>query len=520
MPELDGYGVLTQLQQDVTTAAIPFIFLTAKAERSALRQGIELGADDYLTKPFTPAELLRAITVRLKKRATVTQYYTNQIKQAEAGLDYLVHYDSLTHLPNQRLLQKQFNQIQAQLNGQAQLLPLLLIGLDQFSQINEAFGHAFSNLLLKAVAERLVTWVKGLGHPINTLACLNTEQFTLLLKPMQCQQDAAKMAQTILGLLAQPFELNGHKVFITASIGITLYPNDSGEFCSLATNAEMAMNRAKQRGGNHYQFYTPDMQVSPFERLALEASLRHALERSEFQVYYQPQVDLKTGQIISAEALVRWCHPEHGLISPAKFIPLAEATGLIVPLGEWVLRTACTQAKAWQLANFVPLQVAVNLSVRQFNQPNLSQKVARILQETGLEPQFLDLELTESMLMQDTEAAIKTMIELKALGISISIDDFGIGYSSLSYLQKFCFDTLKIDQCFVRNIDSNPGNAAITAAVTQMAHSLNLKVIAEGVETELELACLRQQQCDAMQGYLFSRPILAIEFEKLLATAK
>lgn len=339
MPELDGYGVLTALRQDWATATIPLIFLTAKADRSDMRQGMQLGADDYLIKPVTPAELLQAIATRLERQAAIIERYTN-------------------------------------------------------------------------------------------------------------------------------------------------------------------------------------MKLGSSKRLALEVSLRHALEREEFQVYYQPRVDLQTGEIISAEALLRWNHPERGLVLPAEFIPIAEETGLIIPIGEWVLRTACVQAKAWQVAHLAPIQVAVNLSARQLIQNNLTKKIFQILTEKNLEHNFLELEITESLLMQDAENASKTLRELRSIGVSISIDDFGAGYSSLNYLHKFQFDTLKIDRSFIRNIANNPENAVITKAMIQMAHGLNLKVIAEGVETEAELAFLCQQQCNAIQGYLFSRPVPAAEFEMLLTAGK
>lgn len=517
MPDIDGYGVLEVLQQDANTRTIPLIFLTAKADRSAMRHGIELGADDYLTKPFTPSELVKAIAIRLQKRSTITQHYIQQIQQAEAGLDYLIHYDHLTQLANKKLLEERFEQMRAQAK-QVQIISLIAICLDQFNRLSDTFGHTFGDSLIKAIAERLQANFTNL-ESVNTLAHLRTDQFVLLLQPISQEQKAREIAEVILHILSEPLSLNGHSIFITGSIGITFAYNSHIHIDSLITQAEMAMGQAKREGGNRSHSYTPKLQVVPSELLSLESSLRQALAQNEFQVYYQPQVDLQTRQIVGAEALVRWQHPELGFIHPSRFIPLAEETGLIIPLGEWVLRMACKQAQAWQQVK-LGLQVAVNLSARQFSQSDLSQKIVRILGETGLDPILLDLELTESALMQDVKTAGDTLKTLRALGIQLSIDDFGTGYSSLSYLQQFPFNVIKIDQCFVHNIDSNLGNAAITKAIIEMAHSLNFRVIAEGVETEAELAFLQQSDCDAFQGYLFSRPLHAQSFTKLLQEGK
>jgi EAL domain-containing protein (putative c-di-GMP-specific phosphodiesterase class I) len=314
--------------------------------------------------------------------------------------------------------------------------------------------------------------------------------------------------------------MEGHEVFITASIGIACYPAHGNNIDTLVKNATLAMFSAKKQTGNTYQFYSSDMQGGSANQLALETSLRYALDRKEFQVYYQPQVELKTGKIVGIEALVRWQHPELGLIPPAIFIPLAEETGLIMPLGEWVLKTACAQTKAWQTAGFSALRVAVNLSCRQFNQADLGESIVQTLNETGLAPEFLELEITESVLTQDEQAAIKTLSELKLLGIQISIDDFGTGYSSLSYLKKFPFSNLKIDRSFIRHITGDTRSKNITRAIIQMAHSLNLKVIAEGVEAPEELGFLCQHHCDEIQGYFFCRPVPPEELEKLLLTGR
>lgn len=515
MPELDGYGVLTALRQYSNTATIPLIFLTAKADRSELRKGMLLGADDYLTKPFTPSELLQAITIRLKKQAAFEERYTNQLKQVEAKIDQLVYHNSLTDLPNHLLLQKRFEQIKAQVDYQVSTA-ILLVGLDQLTAINSTLGNEFSESIIKAVAKRLTTCLSN----TDTLVHLNLSQFAILLTTIQCQEDTAKIAQKIINILSQPIQVNSHELMLTASIGIAFCPGNGSNIDELTSNAEVAMNYAKQQGGNHHRFYTVDMRTASSNRLTLEASLRRALEREEFQVYYQPRVDLQSGEIVSAEALMRWNHPTRGIVSPAEFIPLAEETGLIIPIGEWVLHKACAQAKTWQRNHLASLKIAVNLSARQFFKQDLGETIIQILIENDLEPRFLELEITESTFMQDAKTATKTLSQLRATGVHLSVDDFGTGYSSLSYLQKFPFETLKIDRSFISNIASNPANIAITKAIIQMAHNLNLTVIAEGVETEAELAFLCQQQCNAMQGYLFSRPIPAAEFTTLLATGR
>ncbi len=516
MPELDGYNVLTALRQDSVTATVPFIFLTAKSAKTDFRQGMELGANDYITKPFTRAELLGAIASRIKYDDKVREHYNIELQQAKEQLNYLIHNDSLTNLPNRLSLRERFKQIQPTDTDNEQLVTILCLGLDRFNQINENLGHEIGNLLLQAVAERLTACVEA-G---DTVARLDTDQFAIILATTQHKQEVGNIAQTILESISQTFALAGQEIFITASMGIAIYPRDGQEIEQLLNHANTAMVHAKQQGGDQYQYYTVAYNIGSSDRLALQTALRYALERGELQLYYQPQVNLQTGQIVGAEALLRWQHPERGLVSPDKFIPLAEETGLIISIGEWVLHTACEQTKAWQNAGFSSLRVAVNLSSRQFSQIDLRHQLVQILMETGLDPKYIELELTESMLVQNTEVAIRRLNALKALGVEIAIDDFGTGYSSLSYLQQFPFDILKIDRCFIRNITENSNNAAITKAIIEMAKTLNLKLIAEGVETEAELSFVCQHKCDGMQGYLFSRPVPAHEFEQLLTSGK
>ncbi|MFP4119993.1 MAG: EAL domain-containing protein [Coleofasciculus sp.] len=510
MPGLDGYTVLKTLRQETTFATTPFIFLTAKAAKADFRQGMELGADDYLTKPFTRAELLGAIATRFKKQ----QQYRSELEQAKDQLDYLMYHDSLTNLPNQLSLREQFKQIK--LNHDQPLMTIMCVGLDRFNQINDDLGHSVGDRLLQAVAQRLVNGVTSEDY----VARLGSGQFALILPTTPHKKDAVFVAQTLLEQFSQTFAIDHQEIFVTASIGMALYPRDGRDIEQLLNQANKAMFQAKQQGGNCHQFYSIALSKGTSDRVALKTSLRYALERDELQVYYQPQLDLETGKIIGAEALLRWEHPERGLVSPIKFIPLAEETGLILPIGEWVLKTACQQTRHWQKVGYPNLRIAVNLSGRQFQQLDLRHRLVKIFTETGLRPEYLELELTESMLVENTDVAIRRLQALKALGVEIAIDDFGTGYSSLSYLQQFPFDTLKIDRCFIRNIQDNPSQAAITQAIIEMANTLNLKLVAEGVETEAELSFVVQHHCHAMQGYLFSKPLPAKAFESLLFSEK
>ncbi len=517
MPEMDGYEVLEQLRQYPETATIPLIFLTARAERSDQRRGMQLGAEDYLTKPFSPDELLGAIATQLTKRATLTQHYTSEIEKASARLHYLARHDSLTGLPNHLLLQERFCRIQPQANLQNPIL-LLILSIDQFSRVNSTLGHVSGSSLLQAIAERLMGYVSRDTKPTILLtAHLGGDRFGILLQNCTDEMALNTIFQHLSTTLSAPFLLNNHEIFITPSVGVADYPTHAHDLHSLLACAEGAMLNARTNGGNQYQRYTDIMTASSPQRLGLETDLHYALERNELRVYYQPCLDLKTQLVVGAEALVRWEHPQYGFISPAEFIPIAEETGLIIPIGEWVLRTACQQAQEWQDQYQRSLNIGVNLSALQFRQPNLTQRIIHILATTGLKPACLTVELTESLVMQDVENANRIMVELKALGIKIAIDDFGTGYSSLTYLRKFPFDTLKIDQCFVRDITNNPGNIAITAAIIQMARGLHLSLVGEGIETEAELQFLRHHHCEVGQGYLFSPPVPNDAFTKWLS---
>jgi EAL domain-containing protein (putative c-di-GMP-specific phosphodiesterase class I) len=366
--------------------------------------------------------------------------------------------------------------------------------------------------VLDQVAERLQSCLRE----SDTVGRLGGDEFVVLVEELPETVHVTAIARKILTAVARPFVLEGQEFHITASIGISTYPDDSADMQTLLKNADIAMYRAKEQGKNNYQFYSAQMNVHSIERLALESSLRRAVERDEFLLHFQPKVDILSGRVTGMEALVRWQQAGKALVQPAEFIPLAEETGLIVPIGEWVLTTACARLKCWQEQGLAPLRVAVNLSARQFVNESLLQDVARVLKTTGLDPSALELELTESMIMKDPERAVTLMVRLKAMGIHLSIDDFGTGYSSLSYLKRFPIDSVKIDRSFIQDIPGDADDAAITRAIIAMAHSLRLKVIAEGVETAEQLRFLREHGCDEMQGYYFSKPLPEGEFLRLL----
>jgi len=429
-------------------------------------------------------------------------------KQAADKINEMVYLDPLTGLPNRHLLNDRLTQAIDQAVINKYIIGVMFIDLDRFKYVNDTLGHAVGDELLIHAASRM----KKLLDKIDTLSRQGGDEFIIVL-PNTTSDSIAKLAKHLLEAFSESFIVNEHEIFITPSIGISCYPTDGRNIESLIKNADTAMYRAKEQGKNNFQFYTPDMNEIVSTKMKLEIGMRKALERKEFVLHYQPQVDILTGNTIGVEALVRWQHPEWGHISPGEFIPIAEETGLIIPIGKWVLEEACRQNKEWQEEYNIPLRMSVNISSRQFQQTNLVQMVKQTLEESRLAPEYLELELTESII-QDSKHAIKTMHELKKMGIHLSIDDFGTGYSSLSYLKLFPIDTLKIDQSFTKNIFENSKDAALVETIINMANNMDLKVIAEGVETEEQLSFLRQKHCDEAQGYLFSRPITPAELSE------
>ncbi len=434
-------------------------------------------------------------------------------KEKEAQIEFLAFHDPLTRLPNRLLAKDHLEMAVAYASRTHTRVALLFLDLDNFKTINDSLGHATGDALLKAVATRLRDSVRN----TDTISRQGGDEFLLLLPDTSDAEAVTDIAEKVLRKLNAPFEVEGYQLSTSASIGIAVYPDDGSDFDTLLKKADTAMYQAKKAGRSTYRFYTEQMNVDAVEHHHMLTGLARALERNEFVLYYQPQIDIASGAVIGAEALIRWRHPERGLVAPGLFIPLAEDSGHIVPIGEWVLREACRQAAAWQQAGLPELLMAVNLSAVQFKRSNLERSITRALADSGLRPELLELELTESILIQDTENMLGTVHRIKALGVKLSIDDFGTGYSSLSYLSRFAVDKLKIDQSFVRDMVDNPGNAAIVRAIIQMAKSLNLKTIAEGVEDESLLAPLRLHRCDEAQGYHFARPMPADEFARYLA---
>jgi diguanylate cyclase (GGDEF)-like protein/PAS domain S-box-containing protein len=430
----------------------------------------------------------------------------------EGKLTHMASHDSLTGLPNRSLFLDRLNQSLFKKERSRKMLAVVYLDLDQFKRINDTLGHHIGDLLLKEVAIRLQACVRK----ADTVSRLGGDEFTLLLDDLAAPEDSVLVADKILHLFELPFTLDSHEMFVTASIGITLFPSDGDTADKLLKNADTAMYHAKEKGRNNYQFFSEQMNTRVSERLYLETGLRHALERNEFLLHYQPRIEVASGRIVGVEALIRWQHPEKGIVSPATFIPLAEETGLIVPIGEWVLRNACSQNKAWQDAGFQKIQVSVNISVRQFTNNNLVSTVRDILKETGLSAACLELEITESSVMLNPDQAINTLKELKALGLSISIDDFGTGYSSLSHLKNLPVDILKVDQSFVKGIHENKSDKTLVSTIINMGHSLGLSVVAEGVETAEQLSFLGERNCQEVQGFYLSKPLSSESLQALL----
>lgn len=509
MPEISGFEILSRMQNDNSLRGIPVIILTATADAATRVAALELGATDFLTKPVDSSELV----ARLRNTLAVKTYQ-----------DKLAYSDVLTGLPNRERFLERLDWTIRFSNRYGTPGAVLHIGLDRFKQVNEALGPGIGDRLLRAVSQRLGESVRETDtialatdeaqQPL--LSRMGGDEFTVLLSRIEKSADAARVAQRILAGLAAPFDVGGHELFATCCIGIALFPADGTARDAILNAAGLAMRHAKRERRDSYRFFSKDLNARSHHRLSLETELHKAIERNELEVFYQPKVELKGNRLIGAEALVRWRHPQHGFVSPADFIPLAEETGLILPLGQWVLDTTCRQIAAWMAEGREVPRISVNVSSRQFRQRTLTRHVQTALSGAQVDVRHLCLEITESAIMENAQDFILTLDELKASGVALSIDDFGTGYSSLSYLKRFPIDELKIDRSFVSGVERDRDNAAIVTAIIAMAHGLGFEVVAEGVESALELDFLRRLGCEVCQGYLYSRPLPAAAFGALL----
>jgi diguanylate cyclase (GGDEF)-like protein len=498
MPEMDGVQVCSEIRKRGDTPYTYLILLTAKSQKADIVQGLNAGADDYITKPFDAHELESRVLAG--SRILDLQ---NELLSVREELRERATHDYLTGLPNRLLFGDRLTQKLAEASRRNSRVCVMFLDIDRFKVVNDGLGHQIGDQLLTQLASRLTKCVRD----EDTVARMGGDEFTIILSDVESTADAIEVAERVLSTCSTPFDLDDEKMHVSLSIGLSFYPNDGTDIETLVKSADAAMYRAKEGAGNGYVCFTQDLEAESAVSIEIESSLRHALERDQFVLHYQPRVGLVTGKVLGVEALIRWQHPELGLLYPDDFISIAERTGLIMPIGEWVLRTACMQNMAWQKAGIPPMEIAVNVSARQFEQGDLLGLVKRTLRETGLAPEYLGLELTESTVMHHVDCANSIMSELKAMGVRVYIDDFGTGHSSLSYLKHLPADIVKIDKSFVKDITSDPDSAAIAGAIIAMAHRLNLSVVAEGVETLDQLDFLTSMNCDEMQGYFVSRPV-------------
>jgi diguanylate cyclase (GGDEF)-like protein len=532
MPEMDGYQLCERLKADERTCEIPVIFISSADQGIDKMRAFSCGGVDYIVRPLQTEEVVARIKTHLSLRnlqkrledlvreRTVELIEANarlreenlERKQAEERVRYLAHYDALTSLPNRVLLQDRVRQAIAYAHRKLTRAALLFIDLDYFKHINDSLGHHIGDRLLEMVAARLRLCLRE-G---DSVARLGGDEFVLCLPFLRDESDAALVAQKVLDGLNAPFLIDGHELHVTASIGISLYPGNGNDVEALMRTADTAMYHAKERGRNNYQFFTPALNRAAQQRLAMENRLRRALARGEFELYYQPQVDMTTGTIFAAEALLRWQRSEKPPISCGSYISVAEETGLILGIGEWVLRQAWQQLKRWQDTGHPDLRIAVNLSPRQFSQPQFVNVLAQILEDSGVDAGSIDLEITESLLLHGSEDNVSALKQLSDMGMQLSVDDFGTGYSSLAYLQRFPVHALKIDQSFVRDIGQDPNATALVGAIIAMAQSLHLDVLAEGVETSQQADFLISNGCRMAQGFLYSGPVPADVFTDML----
>lgn len=511
---MDGIKLTEELAK---ITSIPVIYLTAYSNEEILSRAANTFPYGYIVKPYKKEDLSTTIIVALQKYKEIEKIKYQLIEQREK-LNYISKFDEITELPNQLSLVENFNgilevfyqQLSDEFTGNEneipQLIPIFYLNFSRFKLIRDEFGQDLGNMLLKALVKRL----KANLSEQTIITRLEGDDFALIIPPIETKQTAIDLAKMLLEKITPPFIYKNQEIFIDFRIGITFYPLQGQNIDELLYKAKESIKDLEKLGENQYQIYSPALHKYTPKQISLEAQLHHAIERNELELYYQPKVEFKTNKVTGAEALLRWNHPEEKFISPSIFIPLAEEIGLIDTIGEWVLNKACEQFSFLQKKYKNDLQIAVNISARQFNQDLLEHKLLKIMSYHYFNPNLLELELTESLLVNNANTVAKKLNKLKSLGFKIAIDDFGTGYSSLGYMQNFNFDTLKIDRCFIKDIQINPKNATITKSLIDMAHQLNLNVVAEGVEIEPELAFLHKNNCDFYQGYLFSRPFLFV----------
>jgi diguanylate cyclase (GGDEF)-like protein len=482
-------------------------------------EAMRVGAFDYITKPLdirhVEAAVRRALAQRelLRERRLYENHLEELVKERTAKIEHLAYYDRLTNLPNRTLFVDRCTRaMSSTAKHNKHPAGIVLVSIDRFKNINDTLGHISGDRLLIEVATRLQRCI-GTG---DTLARFEGAEFAFLFDGVASADDLTEASLSISETLSASFQLGAQEVYITASLGISLFPTNGDDSTAILKNAGAALHRAKKQGGNNHQFYSADMNALALNRLALETSLRHAIDNQEFITYYQPVVNLESNQIVGLEALVRWQHPRLGVLPPSEFLGLAEDTGLILNISESVMRSACVQTRKWQLQGRSDLRIAVNVSARQFQQRDFIDRVVHILEESGLGASYLELELTETSIMENPESAAKLLTEIRQLGVKVAVDDFGTGYSSLSYLKRLPIDTLKVDRSFVNNAPTDPDDAALVMAIVTLAHNLRLRVVAEGIETDEQLSFLRLLRCDEGQGYLFSRPQPAEALEQSL----
>ena len=504
MPKVSGFDVLAAMREEKTLKSIPVIVLTSADDAETKLRSLELGAADFLRKPVDPSEL----ALRMKNTLA-----------AKAYRDFLAHYDAVTELPNRPRFMEQLERTLLRSREHGDNGALLQFDLDRFKQVNEALGPAIGDQLLHQAAKRLAAELEAMfeaqelgdNSSAGYLARFGGDEFSVIFAELSNLDHVARAAQRLLKVLAEPYQIQGHDIVVTSSIGTALFPADGEDVDTVVKNAGVALSQAKQQGRGECRFYSKEFNAMALQRLSLEGQLRRAVEQGELRLFYQPKFQVATRRLSGAEALLRWQHPERGLVPPMEFIPIAEQSGLIVPIGEWVLLAACRQNVEWAAQGLPRVPIAVNVSPRQFRQTGFARAVKSAIAATG-QVEYLRLELTESSIMDDPESAIRVLQELKALGIKLSIDDFGTGYSSMSYLNRLPLDELKVDRSFLAEIKKPDDRVVLVDAIIALAHSLVLNVVAEGVETDEQLQYLARRKCDEAQGFLFSKPVPAEEF--------